>query len=160
MLPHTASPTAGLCRHSSKWINSQALGMIVAVFLPDGPVVIGIDDTIERRWGLKIAARGIYRDPVRSSHGHFVKASGLRWLSLMIRVPIAGVQRRWALPFLTLLAPAERWSTERGRRHKKLTDWARQAILQTRRWLPKPRIIVVADASFAALDPGLRRGRL
>jgi len=41
-------------------------------------VVVGIDDTIERRWGAKIKARGIYRDPVRSSRGHFVKASGLR----------------------------------------------------------------------------------
>ena len=29
--------------------------------LPD-EVVIGIDDTIERRWGARIKARGIYRD--------------------------------------------------------------------------------------------------
>ncbi len=48
----------------------------------------GLDDTIERRRGKRIAAKGIYRDPVRSSHGHFVKASGLRWLSLMLLVPI------------------------------------------------------------------------
>ena len=54
--------------------------------LPSGPVVIGIDDTIERRWGAKIKTRGIYRDPVRSSKGHFVKTSGLRWLSLMLVV--------------------------------------------------------------------------
>jgi len=139
-------------RWDSRAVARKLLAMIIETFLPDGPVVIGIDDTIERRWGAKIAARGIYRDPVRSSHGHFVKASGLRWLSLRIMVPIAGSQRRWALPFLTVLAPSERWSTERGRRHKKLTDWARQAILQTRRWLPKRRIIVVADSSFAALD--------
>src|SRR3954468_7731160 len=45
----------------------------LAVFVPDGPVVVGIDETIERRWGPKISARGIYRDPVRSSRGHFVK---------------------------------------------------------------------------------------
>jgi hypothetical protein len=64
------------------------LTTILDRFLPAGPVVIGIDDTIERRWGRKIAARGIYRDPVRSSHGHFVKTSGLRWLSLMAMVPI------------------------------------------------------------------------
>src|SRR4051794_7388307 len=87
-----------------------------------GEVVIGIDDTIERRWGAKIKARGIYRDPVRSSHGHFVKASGLRWLSLMVMVPIPWVGRCWALPFLTVLAPSERWSSEHGRRHKTLTD--------------------------------------
>jgi hypothetical protein len=48
------------------------LGLLVCAFVPDGPVVIGIDETIERRWGARIKARGIYRDPVRSSHGHFV----------------------------------------------------------------------------------------
>ena len=36
--------------------------------LPDGPVAIGMDDTLERR-RTKIKARGIYRDPVRSSKG-------------------------------------------------------------------------------------------
>ena len=56
---------------------------IIERLLPDGEVVVGIDDTIERRWGARIKARGIYRDPVRSSKGHFVKTSGLRWLSLM-----------------------------------------------------------------------------
>jgi len=58
--------------------------LLVNTFVPDGPVVIGLDDTLERRWGAKIAARGIYRDPVRSSQGHFVKASSLRWLSVML----------------------------------------------------------------------------
>jgi len=128
------------------------LTMILDRFLPIGPVVIGIDDTIERRWGRKIAARGVYRDPVRSSHGHFVKTSGLRWLSVMAMVPVPWTRRRWALPFLTILAPSERYNTAHRRRHKKLTDWARQAILQVRRWLPKRKIVVVADSSFAPLD--------
>jgi hypothetical protein len=139
-------------RWDSRAVARKLLALTIEAFLPDSRTVIGIDDTIERRWGAKIAARGIYRDPVRSSHGHFVKASGLRWLSLMVMVPIARVHRRWALPFLTVLAPTQRSSTERGRRHKKLTDWARQAILQTKRWLPERRIIIVADSSFAALD--------
>ncbi len=64
------------------------LGLLIAAFAPSGPVLLGIDDTIERRRGKRIAAKGIYRDPVRSSKGHFVKASGLRWLSLMLLVPI------------------------------------------------------------------------
>ena len=66
---------------------------LVATFVPAGPVVIGLDDTIEQRWGAKIAARGIYRDPVRSSHGHFVKACGLRWLSAMLLVPVPWARR-------------------------------------------------------------------
>jgi hypothetical protein len=99
-------------RWSSRAVAQKLLAMILAAFLPSGPAVIGMDDTIERRWGPKIAARGIYRDPVRSTHGHFVKASGLRWLSLMVTVPIPFIRRRWALPFFTILAPSQRWSTE------------------------------------------------
>ena len=139
-------------RWDSRAVARKLLAIILDALMREGPVVIGIDDTIERRWGPKIAARGIYRDPVRSTHGHFVKASGLRWLSVMVMVSIPRIHRRWALPFLTVLAPSQRWSAERGRRHKKLTDWARQAILQTKRWLPERRVIVVADSSFAALD--------
>jgi DDE superfamily endonuclease len=120
--------------------------------LPSGPVVIGIDDTIERRWGAKIKARGIYRDPVRSSKGHFVKTSGLRWLSLMVVVPIRWSGRNWALPFLTILAPSARWSETHRRRHKTLTDWARQAVLQTKRWLPNRLLVFVADSGFAVLE--------
>jgi hypothetical protein len=114
--------------------------------------VLGIDDTIERRRGKRISAKGIYRDPVRSSKGHFVKASGLRWLSLMLLAPIPWAGRTWALPFLTVLAPSERYCRERGRRHKKLTDWARQMALQARRWLPGREIVLLGDSGFAALD--------
>ncbi len=128
------------------------LAQVLDAFLPAGEVVIGVDDTIERRWGPKIKARGIYRDPVRSSRGHFVRASGLRWLSLMVMVPIPWANRRWALPFLTILAPSKRWSDEQNRRHKTVVEWARQAVLQTKRWLPDRRLIIVADASFAAID--------
>jgi hypothetical protein len=77
------------------------LGLLLDAFASTGPVVLGIDDTIERRRGKRISAKGIYRDPVRSSRGHFVKASGLRWLSLMLLAPVPWVGRVWALPFLT-----------------------------------------------------------
>src|ERR671913_1201573 len=131
----------------------RLLALLVAAFAPEGPVVLALDDTLERRWGRRIRARGIYRDPVRSSHGHFVKASGLRWLSLMLVVPIPWARRPWALPFLTVLAPSERYARGRGRRrHKRLTDWARQALLQAARWLPGRRVVVVADGGFAALE--------
>src|SRR4051812_30008963 len=128
------------------------LGLLITAFVPSGPVVLGIDDTIERRRGKCIAAKGIYRDPTRSSKSHFVKASGLRWLSLMLLAPIPWAGRVWALPFLTALAPSERYCRERGRRHKKLTDWARQMALQVRRWLPGREIVLLGDSSFAALD--------
>lgn len=128
------------------------LTLLITAFALVGDLVMGIDDTIERRRGEKIKARGIYRDPVRSSHSHFVKASGLRWLSLMLLVPIPWAQRVWALPFLTTLAPSERYYQGCVRGHKVLTDWARQMLLQVRRWLPKRRLVVVADASFAVIS--------
>ena len=128
------------------------LELLLDAFVPRGPVLLGLDDTIERRRGKRIRAKGIYRDPVRSSKGHFVKASGLRWLSLMLLAPIPWAGRVWALPFLTALAPSERYRRERGRRHKTLTDWARQLVLQARRWLPDRPLILVADSSFAALE--------
>ncbi len=118
----------------------------------DGPLVFGIDETLERRRGAKIKGRGIYRDAVRSSRSQLVKASGLRWISLMWlgHVPWAG--RHWALPVLTVLAPSTRYYRQQGRRHKKLTDWARQMVMQLRRWLPQRPLALVGDNSYAVLD--------
>jgi hypothetical protein len=141
-----------LGRWSSRAVAHRLLLLLVAALVPQGPVVIGLDDTIERRWGAKIKARGIYRDPVRSSHGHFVKTSGLRWLCVMLLAPIPWAGCVWALPFLTVLAPSGHWSSQHRRRHKKLTDWARQALLQTARWLPGRRVIAVGDSSFSAIE--------
>ena len=109
------------------------LGHLVRAFAPRGPVIVGLDDTVERRWGSKIATRGIYRDPVRSSHSHFVKTSGLRWISLMLLAPVPWAERVWALPFLTALVPSERHNIAKGRRHKTLLDFSRQLALQARR---------------------------
>ena len=118
----------------------------------DGALICGIDKTLERRRGPQIKSLGIYRDAVRSSRSHLVKASGLRWISLMWlgHVPWAG--RYWALPFLTVLAPSARCYRQHGRRHKKLTDWARQIILQLRRWLPQRPLVLVGDRGYAVLD--------
>ena len=70
----------------------------------------------------------------------------------MLLAPIPWARRVWALPVLTALAASERYNAERGRRHKRLTDWARQMLLQVRRWLPGRSLVMVADSSFAALD--------
>jgi DDE superfamily endonuclease len=136
----------------SSWaLSHRLLMLLVKTFVPTGPIICGLDDTIERRRGAKIKAKGIYRDPVRSSHGHFVKASGLRWLSLMLLAPIPWTNRTWALPFLTCLAPSEHFYKNKARTHKKLTDWGRQMVMQLRRWLPERQLVIVADSSFAAI---------
>ena len=124
------------------------LRLLVAVFIPSG----ALDDTIARRRGEQIKAKGISRDPVRSSHAHLVKVSGLRWLACMLLVPLAWAHRVWALPFLTVLCPSERFYAQRGRRHPPLTARAWQRIRLLARWVPEREIICVADSSFAVLE--------
>ena len=137
---------------SSRAVAGRLLHLLVGAFVaPGADIVIGLDDTIERRWGPKIKGRAIYRDPVRSSKGHFVKTSGLRWLAAMLIVPVPWAQRLMALPVLTALVPSERFYADVPRAPKALLDAARQMILQIHRWLPGRRIVVVADSAFAAI---------
>ena len=138
---------------SSRALSRILLRLLLEAFVPaDAPIVVGLDEHIERRRGAKIAAKGIYRDAVRSSKTFFVKTSGVRWMSMMLLAAVPWAHRVWALPFLTVLAPSERYHQERGRQHKQLTDWARQMILQLRRWLPDRRLVVVADSTYAAIE--------
>jgi hypothetical protein len=139
-------------RWSSREVSRVLLGLLVEMFVPEGePLVVGVDETLERRYGKKIAAKGIYRDPVRSTHEHFVKSSGLRWVCVMLLVEIPWAARVWALPFLSTLAPSERYAAKRGKRHKKITEWAWQLLLVLRRWYPQRDIVAVADGAYASL---------
>ena len=109
------------------WSPREAARILLLLLLQyldcgDGPLIFGIDETLERRRGARIRARGIYRDAVRSSRRQLVKASGLRWISLMWLGPVPWAGRRWALPVLTVLAPSSRYHQQQGRRHKKITD--------------------------------------
>lgn len=129
------------------------LKLLIKTFTQEGdPLVFGIDPTLERRWGRKIAARAIYRDPVRSSDSHFVKASGLRWISLMLLTPIPWAERIWALPVMTALSPSERYYQARGRRPQTLLERSEQMLTVLRRWLPQRILVVVGDSAYAALD--------
>src|SRR5437763_5797105 len=142
----------------ARWSARQAAGvlfrLLVEAFVPSGPLIVGMDETIERRRGRKLTARAIYRDAARSSKDCFQKASGLGWMSLALLVPVRWAARVWALPFLTALCPSERYGpyVQRGRRHKPLAERARGLLGQVRRWLPERALIVVADTSYAALE--------
>ncbi len=137
---------------SSLEVGRVLLGLLVEAFVPEGsPLVVGIDETLERRWGKRIAAKGVYRDPVRSTHQNFVKSSGLRWVCVMLLVEIPWASRVWALPFLSALAPSERYAARRGKRHKKITEWAWQLLLVLRRWHAQREIVAVADRAYASL---------
>lgn len=140
----------------ARWSSHKAaailLRILVRTLVPHGPVLCGIDETLERRRGGKIAAKGVYRDHARSSKSCMTQASGLRWLSMMLLVSLPWAGRVWALPFFTVLAPSERYHQQRGQRHKTVADWARQMIRQVRRWLPDRVLVVVADSSYAVIE--------
>jgi DDE superfamily endonuclease len=139
----------------ARWSSLEAsrilLGLLLDAFVGEGRLIVGIDETLERRYGKRISARGVYRDPVRSTHENFVKSSGLRWVCMMLLVEVPWASRVWALPFLSALAPSERYAAKRGRRHKKITQWAWQLLLVLRRWYPHREIVAVADRAYASL---------
>jgi hypothetical protein len=126
------------------------LGLLLTLLVPPGAtIVLGADETIERRGGRKIKAKGCYRDAVRSTKKHVIRCFGLKWVSMMLLVPLPWSRRVWALPFLTALC----WpSKTRGQRqHKTSVDWVRQMMKQVRRWLPGRRLVLVVDGGFAAV---------
>src|SRR5918999_705440 len=130
------------------------LGVLITLLVPpDATLVLGADDTVERRSGRKITAKGCYRDAVRSSKHHVIHCFGLKWVSMMLLVPVPWAQRVWALPFLSALC----WPAEKsGRRpHKTSIDWVRQMMKQVRRWLPGRRLVLVVDGGFAAVSLAL-----
>ena len=139
-------------------MSRHLLTLLINAFVPAGdPLVFGLDETIERRWGARIAKRGIYRDAVRSSRSHLVKCSGLRWMALMLLTPLPWLKKGvyWALPFLTALCPSERYYSCRGKRKpKKLTDWARQLLGWLGRYVTPlgRRVYLVGDGSYATYE--------
>lgn len=138
---------------SSREMARRLFLLLVHTFVPeDAPVVVGLDETLERRRGAKILAKGLYRDHARSSKSLHVKSHGLRWISLQLLTPVAWAQRVWALPFFTILVPSERFCQERGRRYKTLCDWGQQAIVQVHRWMKDRRLVVVADNNYSAIE--------
>jgi hypothetical protein len=125
------------------------LGLIVALLPLDAPIIFAVDDTIERRNGPSISAKGCYRDPVRSSQKHTILCFGLKWVVMAVLIPVPWSERVWALPFLSVLS----WPEGKGphRRHKTSIDWARQMVGQVRRWLPGRKLVLIVDGGFAAV---------
>jgi DDE superfamily endonuclease len=139
---------------SARQGSRMLLGLLLMCFVPPGAtVILGADDTVERRHGRKITAKGCYRDAVRSSKKHVIRCFGLKWVSMMLLVPVPWSRRVWALPFLTALCrPAEQ---SPRRRHKTSVDWVRQMMKQVRRWLPGRQVVLVVDGGFAAVSLAL-----
>lgn len=144
-----------------RWSGLEAseilLGLLVNAFVPPGsPLVLAADETLERRRGANIRAKGHFRDPVLSSEKHSIASEGLRWVSMMLLVPLPWSKRVWALPFLTVLAPPEKSHLTQGKRHKTSIDWVQQMTSQVRRWQPQQRMVLLTDGGLIAVRLGLR----
>ena len=149
----------------AKWCGLTAskilLGLLVKVFVvANTPILLGVDETLERRQGEKIKQKGVFRDPVRSSKKYLVHSFGLRWVSLMLIVPVPWSRRPWALPFLTLNAPSESTNQANGKRHKTSIDWIMQMVCLVRRWLRGRALVLVTDGGLTAVKLGLTCGAL
>lgn len=137
------------------------LGLLVSAFAAANvPLVLGVDETLERRQGKKIKQKGVFRDPVRSSKKYLVHSFGLRWVSMMLIVTVPWSDRPWALPFLTLNAPSEATNQANGRRHKTSIDWIQQMVCLVRRWLRGRVLVLVTDGGLTAVKLGLTCGAL
>jgi len=137
---------------SSLMLSRVLLGLLVFTLLSaDSPLLIVVDETLERRQGAKIRAKGVFRDAVRSTKERVVTCFGLRWISMMLLVRLPWAHRPWALPFLTVLAPSERANAKLNRRHKTIVGWTRQMIAQVRRWFPQRRIVLIGDGTYSSV---------
>ena len=142
-------------RWSPLALSRRLLALLVETFLlPAAPLVLLIDETLERRRGPKIAWKSRFRDPLRASPGRSVTTPALRWLTVSLLVPMPWSTRPWALPVLTLPAPAPATSAKLGKRHRTLVDLAALAIRLVRRWQPDRALTLVGDGTYAALALG------
>jgi DDE superfamily endonuclease len=139
---------------STRQGSRMLLGVLVTFLVPPGAtIVLGADDTVARRRGRNITAKGCDRDAVRSTKKHVIRCCGLQWVSMRRLVPVPWSQRVWALPVLTAFCwPAKRRSP---RRHKTRGDWVRQMRPHVRRWLPGRQLVLVVDGGFAAVSLAL-----
>jgi hypothetical protein len=137
----------------SPWVVSKILlGLIILIFLPAGiPLILVIDETLERRRGKKIKHKGWFRDPILSTKEHVVTALGLRWICLAVLVPVPWSQRPWALPFMTVLALGQKTSARLNKRHRTLVQWTEFMIDKVRCWQPEREITLVGDGSYAVI---------
>jgi hypothetical protein len=129
------------------------LGLLLQLLPSSLPILIVVDDTIERRQGKKITAKGCYRDAIRSTEKTVVKCFGLKWVCLMLIVLLPWCKRPWALPFMTILAPSKKSNEARGRTHKTSIDWTIIAVRAISRWL-KRSWVLIGDGGFACIRLG------
>jgi hypothetical protein len=140
----------------AKWnglaLSKILLGLLIQILPDSWPILIAVDETLERRKGKNIKAKGVYRDAVRSSQSTVVTCFGLKWECMMLIVPLPWCKRPWALPFLTVLSPSKKANEKAGRRHKTSIDWTMQMVKLVSRWLKRRAWVLIGDGAYACMD--------
>jgi hypothetical protein len=136
----------------SPWMMSQALlQLLINTFVEgDAPLVVLIDETLERRRGEKIKYKGLFRDGVLSTAKQVVKSMGVRWACMGVLVKVPWCEREWALPFMVVPVLSPKTSGQLGKRHRTSIDWTRMMIVKVRRWQPRRELVIVGDGAYAA----------
>jgi len=140
--------------HWSPWVLSKMLlSLIICLCLtPDMPLILIIDDTLERRQGRKIRYKGTFYDAVRSTVHQASISLGIRWVCLAALVPVPWSQRLWALPFMVVPALSAKTSTQLKKPMRTPVDWAGFMVDRVRRWQPERDIRVIGDGGYAAIE--------
>jgi len=140
-------------RRWSSWRLAHLLaGWLVEHLVPDGPIRLAADDTVDEHRGKNVYGKGRHRDPVRSTHTYTAFRWGHKWVvvAVLVRLPLS--RRLWALPVLVALYRSEDESRRRGRRHKTPPELLRQLLRVLLRWFPDRPFICAADGNYATHD--------
>lgn len=142
----------------ARWSSRQGgrilLGVLIQMLPESWPIVIAVDETLERRKGARIRAKGMYRDAVRSSQSKVVTCLGLEWICMALLVPVPWSPRPWALPFLTRLAPSKRSNEAAGRRHRTVVELTIGMVWLVARWLKQRRWVLIGDGRYSCVQLG------
>jgi len=122
---------------------------VLARFVPDGPILLAGDDTVEEHRGAHVYGKGCHRDPVRSTHSFTAYRWGHKWVALTVLVPLPFTTRRWALPLLIALYQSEDENRRQNRRHKTPAQLLRQMLRVLLRWFPDRTFVATADGNYA-----------
>lgn len=142
-------------RWSPLTLSRLLLDLLVATCLaPNAPLLLVVDETLERRRGRKIVWRSWFRDPLRSGAGTPVLSQGVRWLCVALLVPVPWSTRPWACPFLTVPVLAPATSAKLGKPHRTTVDRTQTLVRLVRRWQPGREVVLIGDGGFAATPLG------
>jgi len=138
----------------SGWVLSKLLlDLLIGSFLaPGAPLLLLIDETLERRRGAKIVYKGWFRDAVLCSANHLTKSLGIRWCCLCLLVEVPWSQRAWALPFVLMPVLAPKTSAHLDKVHRTSVEGAAYLVQKVRGWQPQREIVVVGDGAYAAIE--------